>query len=204
MISFMDFTKEYVLEDDTVRLSPLTKEHLPFMIPIASDPDIWPFFIEKGIGVEGFTSYIASALKNRDDTREYPFVVYDKIKQQYAGLTRWYEYSAELNTIKLGHTWYGKEFRGTGINKHCKYLLFEFAFEIIGVERIGFGSYVENTVSIKAMKSVGCKEEGRLRAMFPSIDGEGRSDAILLSILKEEWDTKIKERLKRIVYKSKA
>lgn len=191
----MDFTKEYVLEDDTVRLSPLTEEHLSFMMPIASDPEIWTFFIEKGLGVENFMAYIASALKNRRNKKEYPFVVYDKIKQQYAGLTRWYEYSVDLNTIKLGHTWYGKDFRGTGINKRCKYLLFEFAFETLGLERIGFGSYVENVVSVQAMKSVGCKEEGRLRAMFPSIDGDGRSDAILLSILKTEWDASVKKEL---------
>ncbi len=102
-------------------------------------------------------------------------------------MTRFYDYSSELKTIKLGHTWYGKDFRGSGINKHRKYLLFQFAFEELEVERIGFGAYALNAVSIAAMKSVGCQQEGILRNFFPAIEGEGRTDCVLYSILKEEW-----------------
>ena len=46
------------------------------------------------------------------------------------------------------------------------------------------------------MKSVGCKKEGVLKNMFPAIDGKGRTDAILMSILKDDWIKTEKRKLK--------
>ena len=102
-------------------------------------------------------------------------------------MTRLYEWSETLKTIKLGHTWYGTKFQGTGINKHCKYLLFEFIFEHLAVARVGFGVHAENLRSLGALKSVGVTKEGVLRDYLPGLSGEGRSDLILLSLLREEW-----------------
>ena len=64
------------------------------------------------------------------------------------------------------------------------------------LERVGFGAHAENKVSIAAMKSVGCKEEGVLRNFMPSLNGKERADIILLSILKDEWFEKVKTELK--------
>jgi RimJ/RimL family protein N-acetyltransferase len=50
---------------------------------------------------------------------------------KYAGSTRFYDINLEFKTLLLGFTWYGKQFRGTGLNKHCKYLLLQFAFELL-------------------------------------------------------------------------
>lgn len=183
----LNFEKEYILEDNRVKLSSLKLEHVVALSEISKEPNIWTYFLEKGNGEENLTKYILATTNKRKLKKEYPFVVFDKLKNQYAGTTRFYEYSSELKTIKLGHTWYGKTFRGTGLNKHCKFLLFEFAFEKLEFERIGFGAYADNKISIAAMKSVGCKTEGYLRNMFPAITGNGRSDAILMSILKDEW-----------------
>ena len=46
------------------------------------------------------------------------------------------------------------------------------------------------------MKSVGCTPEGILRSNMPLEDG-ARRDSIILSILKNEWETNVKENLKR-------
>ncbi len=197
----MDFKKEFIFENDFITLSPLQLEHTEILLEISDDPDIWIFFLEKGNGIKNITRYVENAIANRNLQKEYPFIVFDKITNQYAGTTRFYEYSAELKTIKLGYTWYGKNFRGKGINKHCKYLLFEFAFEELKVERVGFGAYMDNTISIAALKSVGCQREGVLRNMFPAINGKGRADAILMSILREEWFTTVKTQLKAKISK---
>lgn len=183
----LHFSKEYILEDNFVRLSPLNEKHIPHLEMLSRDANIWTYFLEKGQGGQDFDSYIKEAFRQHEAGKEYPFVVFDKRKEKYAGMTRLYEYSPLLRTIKLGHTWYGKDFRGTGVNKHCKYLLFEFVFEKFNLERVGFGAYASNAVSLAAMKSVGCKQEGVLRNLFPSLDGQGRTDCALFSILKEEW-----------------
>jgi RimJ/RimL family protein N-acetyltransferase len=195
MLNF-DFKENYILEDDFVKLSPLKIEHVEHLIEIANETDIWKYSFIKGNGIENLTKYIQSTIDNRKKEKDYPFVVYDKIQKQFAGSTRYCEIVPNLKAIRLGYTWYGKEFRGTGLNKHCKYLLFDFAFEKMGAERIGLGAYIENVVSIKAMESVGCQKEGILRGIFPAINGIGRTDGILMSILKNEWTDKVKQELK--------
>ena len=190
-----DFKKEYLFENDFVRLSPLETGHINELVGIANDPDIWTYFLENGRGIANLTKYVQSAIDNRKLGKEYPFVVFDKIKKQYAGMTRLYELNPDLKTIKLGHTWCGKSFQGTGLNKHCKCLLFEFVFEKLHAVRIGFGVSADNIRSINALKSVGCKEEGMLRDFLPQVNGAGRTDLILLSILKKEWEGNVKKEL---------
>jgi hypothetical protein len=42
-----------------------------------------------------------------------------------------FDINLEFKTLLLGFTWYGKQFRGTGLNKHCKYLLLQFALKLL-------------------------------------------------------------------------
>lgn len=191
-----DFNKDYILEDERVKLSPLQIDNVSDLLEIANEPDIWNYSFIKGNGEKKLRNYIAGAINQRHNQKEYPFIVYDKKTNQYAGCTRYCEISPNIQSIRLGYTWYGERFRGTGLNKHCKYLLFQFAFEKMGAERIGLAAYSENLRSIAAMESVGCKKEGVFRGIFPSLDGEGRTDAVLLSILKPEWEKNVKHELK--------
>ena len=196
MLKF-NFSKDYVLENKRVMLRPLKTEDIGNLLKLSKEPDLWTYFLEKGNGLENLTKYIEATVKNRKLDKEYPFIVFDKVKNEYAGTTRFYNYSSALKTIKLGHTWYGKKFRGTGLNKYCKYILFQFAFDKLGLERVGFGAHIENKISIAAMKSIGCSEEGVLRNFIPSLDGKGRTDIVLFSILKKEWELEKKVALVR-------
>ncbi|MEM9846739.1 MAG: GNAT family protein [Bacteroidota bacterium] len=200
MMRDFNFQSIYQLENERVQLLPMQMKHLEHLVELSEDPAIWTYFLEKGNGRKNLTAYFKNALQNRALGKEYPFVVFDKLQQKYTGTTRFYEFSKELQTIKLGHTWYGKDFRGTGLNKHCKFLLFQFAFEQLGVERIGFGAYKDNVVSVAALKSVGCQAEGVLRNIFPALDGSGRADGIVMSILKDEWFSSVKQQLGTILH----
>jgi len=195
MIQF-NFENNIILENETVKLRPIQLSDTIHLVSISLEPYIWDYSFVKGDGKQNLTNYINEAIKARKDKTSYTFIVYDKRNQEYAGCTRFCDINNLLNTTRMGYTWYGEKFQGTGLNKHCKYLLFQYAFEYIGFERIGLSSYIENKRSIKAMLSVGCKKEGVFRNMFPSITHEGRTDAILLSILKEEWFSSEKEKLK--------
>lgn len=197
-----DYSENYILEDDFVKLSPLNIEHVEGLLDISNEWNVWTYFLEKGNGQENLTNYVLSTLNNRKLKKEFPFVIFDKVKNEYAGTTRLYDYLTDLKSIKLGHTWIGEKFRGTGLNMHCKYLLLEFAFEKLEVERIGFGAHIDNKRSIAAMKKIGCKEEGVLRNFIPSLDGKGRAHIILLSITKDEWFNTIKNELQQKLTKA--
>ncbi|MCK8143410.1 GNAT family N-acetyltransferase, partial [Flavobacterium sp. I-SCBP12n] len=192
----LDFTTDYILENDYVSLRPLKlsdKEKL--MEYSINEPEIWKFNINGGNGKENFEKYFDTAIKNLDENKEYPFIVFDKKKNEYAGMTRFYAISNEFKRLDIGYTWYGNKFQGTGVNKNCKYLLLEFAFDKLQFTRVGFGANSKNERSINAMKSIGCKAEGILRNFSKDADGN-TIDATIFSILKSEWNESVKNDLK--------
>jgi RimJ/RimL family protein N-acetyltransferase len=188
---------EYVLEDERVLLRPLKETDLEFLLPFAlNEPDTWKYSYLNAKGEEGMSIYIKNALENKATGKEYPFIVYDKQTAEYAGSTRLYDIQPRYQTLQLGYTWYGEKFRGTALNKHCKFLLLQLAFETLNAERVEFRADARNERSIAAMKSIGCKPEGILRSNMPLTEG-GRRDSIVLSILKDEWENRVKENLRK-------
>lgn len=197
-----NFQKEYVLENDRVRLRPLALEDFDTLKYFAlNQPEIWKYSQQPASGLENLKVYIDFALQARRAETAYPFVVFDKNYQQIAGSTRFYDFQEKHNTVQLGYTWYAKEFQGTGLNKQCKLLLLEFAFEKLGIDRVEFRADAKNERSIAAMKSIGCTVEGTLRNNCAAPDG--RRDSIVLSILKDEWFCGVKEQLELKIEKER-
>lgn len=193
----MDFSTDYILENTMVRLEPLDETHIPQLVHFGNETAIWTYFLGRSNGAANLKGYIEDAIKHRLLHKEYPFAVFDKRTKAYAGSTRLFDYSSLIKNIRLGYTWYGKAFQGTGLNKNCKFLLFEFALETLGMERVGLGAHSENTRSIAAMKSVGCSEEGCLRNLFPSLQNAGRADGVLYGITRDDWINGYKNQLKQ-------
>ncbi|RKS25279.1 RimJ/RimL family protein N-acetyltransferase [Flavobacterium endophyticum] len=196
-IKEFDFSKEVILQDDAVLLRPLQHSDIENLLHFSlNEPEIWTFSSIPAAGRENLENYIDLALKARENKTEFPFIVYDKKTNTYAGSTRFYDINLPFKTLQLGYTWYGKDYQGTGLNKHCKFLMLEFAFEVLGMERVEFRADSNNAKSIAAMKSIGCQVEGILRSHMPTIQNGVRRDSIILSILKSEWEGGAKEQLK--------
>jgi len=192
----LDFSKEYVLENSRVILTPLKIADFDNLVSFATnDSELWTHSLIEASSPEKMKIYIKKALDERQNKNSYAFVVFDKQTNKYAGSTRFYDIQLENATLNLGFTWYGKEFQGTGINKNCKYLLLEFAFDVLKMERVEFRADNKNQRSINAMKSIGCVVEGVLRSNMYKQNGE-RRDTIVLSILKDEWNSILKQKLK--------
>lgn len=192
-----EFTKRIILEDERALLRPLENSDFENLLRFSlNEPELWQYSLFQPIGEEGLKNYLKIATDAREAKKEYPFIVFDKLQDSYAGSTRFYDIQLSNNCLQLGYTWYGKQFQGTGLNKHCKFLLLEFAFEKMGMERVEFRADSQNERSIAAMKSIGCKVEGLLRSTGLRPDGN-RRDSNVLSILREEWDRTVKESLKR-------
>ncbi len=185
-----------LLEDKVALLRPLREEDYNLLLPFAlNEPDTWYYSLVRAAGEDGLRYYMNIALEGKAKGTEFPFIVFDKRTNEYAGSTRFYDINFSFRTLQLGYTWYGEKFRGTGLNKHCKYLLMQFAFEKLGMERVEFRADAANERSIAAMKSIGCKVDGILRSNMPTADSDRRRDSIILSILKNEWFDDIKETL---------
>jgi len=190
----LNFEESIILENDVVRLSPLNSEDYDKLLPFAlNEQTLWQYSLLPANGHENMQNYLNAAFEDKAAKKSYPFIVFDKRKQAVAGSTRFYDYQEKHGTVQLGYTWYGKDFWGTGLNKNCKYLMLEFAFEELGLERVEFRADNNNSRSIAAIKSIGCTVEGVLRSNCSS--PTGRRDSIILSILKDEWAGSIKHNL---------
>jgi len=187
---------DLILEDEAVLLRPLREDDYAHLLPYAlNERDTWYYSLLRAAGEDGMLNYITVALQAKAKGTEFPFIVFDKQTGTYAGSTRFYDINLSYKTLQLGYTWYGEKYRGTGLNKHCKYLLLRFAFEQLGMERVEFRADARNARSIAAMKSIGCTVDGILRSNMPTTDSDVRRDSIVLSILKDEWVNTVKQRL---------
>lgn len=190
----MNTSENIQLQNDRVMLRPLEetdeKELINF---VQNEPEIWTYSLKQLKNKDDLNGYISAAIKGRIAGTVCAFVVYDLLKKSYAGCTRFYNIDPFHKTIMLGYTWYGKDFQGTGLNMNVKYLMLGYAFDTLGYERVEFRADVSNERSIAAMKSIGCTVEGVLRQNFTIADK--RRDSIVLSILKEEWQGTLKEKL---------
>jgi RimJ/RimL family protein N-acetyltransferase len=195
----IEFPSNIILQDERVLLRSLQSSDFEWLLPYAlNEPDTWDYSIISPAGEQGMRKYIADALAQREKEIEYPFIVFDKASGRYAGSTRFYDIQLYHLSTQLGFTWYGKEFRRTGVNRHCKWLLLSYAFETWGMERVEFRADARNERSIQAMKDIGCTIEGILRSQL-TIERGGRRSSIILSILKEEWEAKVRENLSKMI-----
>ena len=189
-----NFSTDFTLENNRVQLRPLVKTDIALLLPFSlKEPSLWKYSITSAAGEEALTSYLESALALRESEKGYPFLVYDKQHQLVAGCTRFYGMDFYHNTLSLGYTWYGEKFQRTGLNRNCKLLLLTYAFEELKMERVEFRADARNNRSIEAMKAIGCTLEGTLRNNCTA--DIGRRDSVVLSILKEEWEAGLKQKL---------
>jgi len=77
-------------------------------------------------------------------------------------------------------------------------LLYELAFERLGLRRVYGTVASDNTLMIKWQKYLGMREEGRLRAHY-QLDGRTQ-DAVCLGLLAEEWRAVARPRMRALVH----
>ncbi|CAA9444539.1 MAG: Acetyltransferase, GNAT family [uncultured Rubrobacteraceae bacterium] len=90
--------------------------------------------------------------------------------------------SADLSVI-VGH----KDNRHQGYGTEAIDRLLRYAFEELGLNRIGLSVFEFNEEAISAYEGLGFVEEGRLRQAIKR--RSGFHDAVLMSILRSEWES---------------
>ncbi|MFN8273486.1 MAG: GNAT family protein [Flavobacteriaceae bacterium] len=187
---------DLILENQTVLLRPLELSDFDHLLYFSrNEPELWTYSLEPASGAENLQKYIQKAVDARAAGREFPFIVFDKLTNRYAGSTRFYDIQPDFQTLQLGYTWYGKDFQGTSLNKNCKLLLLTYSFEILGMHRVEFRADNNNERSKAAMRSIGCQVDGVLRSNMPTYQSDRRRDSIVLSILRDEWFGGVKSAL---------
>ena len=183
--------KEVILEGARSRLEPFkdATEAASLLEHIAlHEKDLMKFSPSEFNSLNDLVSYFQQSLNERSKGSKYTFLVYDKLNETYAGSTSFGNISDANDRLEIGWTWIGKNFQRTGLNRHNKLLMLEFAFDKLNAARVELKSDARNLQSRKAMEGIGAKYEGQLRSHTVMSDGF-RRDTVYYSILKDEWPT---------------
>lgn len=181
------FDKEIILENSIALLRPLQIADFSNLQAVATkDNDLLQFSPTQVHSPDLLRTYIEKAIAERQNKTRYPFSIFDKTKNAFAGSTSFLNISNVDSRVEIGSTWIGKAFQKTGLNRNCKYLLLEFAFDKLNAERVEFRTDERNLPSRMAIEKIGGRFEGIFRSHTLMYDGY-RRNTICFSILKNEW-----------------
>jgi RimJ/RimL family protein N-acetyltransferase len=171
----------------SVRLEPLSLDHVPGLAEVGCDDRIWQLMLYGLIRSESdMRRWVESLLEAQASGTDLPFAVVHLASGRLAGATRYLEMRPEHRALEIGGTWYGLDFQRTAVNSECKYLLLKYAFEKLGCVRVQFKADLRNERSWRAIERIGAVREGVLRNHFIMPDGV-RRDSVYYSILDTEW-----------------
>jgi N-acetyltransferase len=174
------------LEGKNVILRPPLDGDLTGLSDAAKDGEIWnnpfAFFPHSN----EMSKYLQELLDNNFDNASLPFITVHKPSNTIVGSTRYLNIDKSNYRLEIGHTWISKSWRRTSINTEAKFLMLEYAFDILGCIAVEIRTDVLNTISRNAIQRLGAKEDGILRHHKIMKDGRIR-DTVCYSIIQSEW-----------------
>ena len=183
------------LQGRSVRLVPLAEQHAEELFLAASDPRIFTYlFVPPFVDATDALDYIDAAVAARDAGRELPFAVLQEPDGRVVGTTRYLDIRPEHRGLEIGWTFYSTDVWRTRVNTECKFLLLEYAFTTLGMQRVQLKTNALNERSRTAILRIGATFEGILRKhAIRAYDGSIR-DTAMYSITDDEWPA-VRERL---------
>lgn len=183
----LDFEKHIVLENSRVLMRPLASEDFDLLLDVATeDPNLNQFSPVRINSPELLRIYIDTSLQERANKVRYPFIIFDKKLNSYAGSSSFMNISNKDKRLEIGSTWIGNRFQRTGLNRNCKFLLMSYAFDELDFERVELKTDERNIKSRTAIEKIGGQFEGILRSHTVMSDGF-RRNTVYYGILKNEW-----------------
>lgn len=174
------------LSSATVRLEPMTADHVAALEAAAKDGELWNLRVTSVPAPGETAAYVAAALKGRDEGHMLPFVVVDAASGRVIGSTRYHDIVPAVERLEIGYTWYGRSWQRTHVNTSCKLLLMAHAFETLGAQLVGWRTDNYNFASQRAIERLGARKDGVLRHHALRRDGTVR-DTVMYSLAAGEW-----------------
>jgi N-acetyltransferase len=198
-----------VLDGSLVRLEPLAPDHAPDLAA-AAEEDRGAYAFTVVPHANEMQQYLAAHAERMASGMLAPFAQIRRRDGRAVGVTAYwdprywpgrFELHAEMCAIDIGWTWLAASAQRTGINTEAKLLLMEYAFETLGVIRVGFSTDARNDRSRRALQRLGAHFEGILRQWSPSrAPGEEvlLRDSAIFSVIAADWPaakTSLQQRL---------
>jgi len=170
-----------------LRLEPLTWEHFTDLEAACAEGDLGEVPYNSVPYLSELKQYVQQALAQQAQGTRMAFAVIDLTSDRAIGTTSFHDIKPEIPRVEIGFTWYAKPYQRTYVNRVCKYLLLQHAFEELNAQVVGFRTDHLNLKSQKAIEALGAKQDGIIRCHMLRKDGVTLRDSYIYSILKSEW-----------------
>jgi len=151
-----------ILENDLIKIMPLTKNDFEKLYQVASDPLIWEQHPEKDrYKREVFQSFFNGAVNS-----ESSFLIFEKRTNKLIGSTRYYDHDPLKSKIAIGFTFLARKYWGGQYNRAMKCLLLDYAFQ--NIESVRFHIGATNIRSQKAILKIGAR---KISEMYLDLNG---------------------------------
>lgn len=185
------------LQGRAARIEPMTREHIPALVEVGLDPDIWRWYVQAIRTPEEMAAAVETALKEQAQGVTLPFVIKEAATGQVVGSTRYLNIDRSHHRLEIGWTWLARPWRRTAINTEAKYLLLRHAFETLRCIRVELKTDSLNEPSRTAILRIGAREEGTFRNHMITESGRLRH-SVYYSVIDAEWAA-VKARLERLL-----
>lgn len=180
----MRFLDEITLQDEFVRLEPLSREHAEGLAPAAHGIEgAWYTFVPAAAGIP---AEIDKRLALKASGTMNPFAVRRIATGELVGMTTFCNIDQPNRRVEIGHTWLGLAAQGTEVNPAMKRLMLAHAFDTCEAIAVSLLTHFHNRQSRAAIERLGAKLDGILRNHRIMPDGSLR-DTVNYSILPHEW-----------------
>ena len=183
-----------VLAGTTFTLRELRLEDAPSLMATLTTEEVARFISPPPTTVEGFERFIIWAQNERQAGNYACFAVVPEGMTTAVGIFQVRSLEPGFGTAEWGFAM-GSQFWGSGIFVEGARLVLDFAFDVIGAQRLEARAAVANGRGNGALRKIGATQEGVLRKSFLR-DGE-YLDQTLWTILESDW------RASRIVWSGK-
>jgi RimJ/RimL family protein N-acetyltransferase len=178
---------DLVLETKRALLRPVSvNDYDTFLALAKQDADMWYYFTMNLGDEKQLQKWMELAFTDKAANTRRPFTIIDKQTGKIGGSSSLGNISMYDLRAEIGWSWLGKDFRSTGLNRHAKYAMMKYAFEVQHFERIEFKTDFQNARARKGLQAVGGIEEGILRSHMQMWNNRRRT-SIYYSVLKDEW-----------------
>ena len=182
----MDFElRPTYLQNEFVKLSPLTATDFEKLYKVASDPLIWEQHPNKNrYQREVFETYFTGAMESGG-----ALLIYDNKTGEPIGSSRFYDYDSDKKVIEIGYTFLARDHWGSTYNPAVKALMLDHAFKFVDYVIFHIGAI--NIRSQKAIEKLGAKKTGEIEMEYY---GEEKKLNYIYQIDKQSW-IEIKKKL---------
>ncbi|WP_077619622.1 GNAT family N-acetyltransferase [Bacillus sinesaloumensis] len=178
--------EDIYLENDVVILRPVRLEDCEGLLKAVRYPEIWEHMSVTLDTKDSVRLYVENAIRERETNLSYMFVIVHKESNEIIGSTSFLDIAKSHKRVEIGSTWLQPKYWRTNVNTNCKFLLLQYCFEEIKLNRVQIKTGHENYRSQKAIERLGATKEGILRNHMIRKEGKIRH-TVLYSIIKEEW-----------------